>query len=240
MDTLQIRPGLTLSSDQCLLLGKGTAVVADLHLGYESALEWDGVHIPRIQTKSIKDSLQRIIEKHDPQRIIVLGDLKHEFSRNLGQEVRDVRSVLDFLKKRVEVLLVKGNHDNYLENIASRLEIPVVEKHQEEGYTLVHGHLACTDRPLIMAHEHPSIKIVDSVGAYLKLPCFVDLKEEEVLVMPAFSPLASGTDLTGVAPADYLSPILKLSDVRSARIYACSEIGILDLGTLRTLESLRL
>jgi putative SbcD/Mre11-related phosphoesterase len=240
MDTLQIGPGVTLSSDQCLILGNGTVVVADLHLGYESALELEGVHIPRIHTKSIKESLRSIMERHDPERIIVLGDLKHEFSRNLGQEFRDVRSILDFLKRRVDVLLVKGNHDNYLENIASRLDIKVVDKHQEGGFTFVHGHMGCTDRPLVMAHEHPSIKIVDSVGAFLKLPCFVHLREEQILVMPAFSPLASGTDLTGMAPADYLSPILRLSDVRSARIYACSEIGILDLGTLRTLEGLRL
>jgi len=241
MDELEVMPGVRITSHQCLWLPEeATVVVADLHIGYESALEADGIHIPRIQTAAVQEALDGILERFSPDRVVVAGDLKHEFSRNLGQELRDVRKVIDELSRQVEVIVVKGNHDNYLENIVSRIEVPVVEKHVQGGVTIVHGHAPCSSRPLVMGHEHPSVKIVDRVGAYLKLPCFMHLKEEGIIVLPAFSPLASGTDLTGVPSRDYLSPILRELDVRGADIYGCSDIGLIPLGNLSVLEGLRL
>jgi putative SbcD/Mre11-related phosphoesterase len=137
-------------------------------------------------------------------------------------------------------VLIKGNHDNYLENIVSRVQVPVVNQFKAVGLTFVHGHLPCSDRPLVMGHEHPSIKIVDRIGAYLKMPCHVLLREERILVLPAFSPLASGADLTGISASDCLSPILKETNVSGAEIFACSDIGLLPLGTLALLDSLRM
>jgi putative SbcD/Mre11-related phosphoesterase len=240
MDEIELFKGVFATSDLCLHLSEErTVVVADLHIGYESALEAEGIHIPRIQTEAVKDSLARIIEKYEPDRMVVLGDLKHEFSRNLGQEMRDVRAVLDSVSNQVEVILVKGNHDNYLENIVSRIQIPVVPQYRAGGITFVHGHQPCANRPLVIGHEHPSIKIVDRVGAYIKMPCFVHLRSEGILVLPAFSPLASGTDLTGITPSEYLSPIMKNIDVGQGEIIACSDIGLLPLGKLASLEGLR-
>ena len=241
MDEIELFKGIYATSDLCLHMPEQrTVVVADLHIGYESALEAEGIHIPRIQTEAVKESLARIIDKYEPDRLVVLGDLKHEFSRNLGQEMRDVRAVLDSVITQVEVVLVKGNHDNYLENIVSRIEVPVLPQYRAAGITFVHGHLPCSDRPLVMGHEHPSIKIFDRVGAYIKMPCYLHLKDEGVLVLPAFSPLASGTDLTGITPSEYLSPVLKPIDAQRGDIYACSDIGLLPLGKLAALEGLRL
>ncbi len=241
MEEIEIMPGIRITSHRCLWMPEeATAVVADLHIGYESALEYDGIHIPRIQTAAVQESLAEIVDLYAPDRLVVAGDIKHEFSRNLGQEMKDVRKVLDYLNDRTEVVLVKGNHDNYLENIVSRIEMPVVERYVQRGVTIVHGHSACADRPLVMGHEHPSIKLVDRIGAYLKLPCFIHLREEGIVVLPAFSPLASGTDFTGASPTDCFSPILREANVPSADIYACTDIGLLPLGPLSRLEGLRL
>ena len=240
MDELEVMPGVRITSHQCIWIpDDATVVMADLHIGYESALEADGIYIPRIQTDTIQESLAKIIDHFSPDRLIIAGDLKHEFSRNLTQELRDIRKVLEQLVKQVDVVLVKGNHDNYVENIVSRLDVPVVERYVQNNITIVHGHAPCSNRPLIMGHEHPSIKIVDKVGAYLKLPCFMHLKDEGVIVLPAFSPLASGTDLTGAPPSDYLSPILRDMNVLRADIYASSDIGLIPLGNLSLLERLR-
>jgi len=227
--------------ERCLHVpAERTVVVADLHIGYESSLEAEGVHIPRIQTAAIRDGLLNIIDRLSPDRLVVLGDLKHEFGRNLGQETRDVRSVLDAVRDRVEVVLVKGNHDNFLESIVSRIEVPVVPEYCAAGVDMVHGHKECGRRPLVIAHEHPSVRLFDSVGAFIKLPCFALLRKERLLVMPAFGPLTSGTDLTRATANDRLSPMLKGRDMSGAEIFACSEIGLLPLGRLSSLESLRL
>lgn len=231
--TKLIFPGARITSDLCLWMEQDSAIVlADLHIGLESALEADGVHIPRIQTDSMKESLMRIMDRYQPERVIILGDLKHEFSRNVGQELAEVSSVLSLLKQTAEVTVAKGNHDNYLPAIAFRLGIDVQDMFRLGGISMMHGHVDTDERPLVIGHEHPSVRVFDEVGAFLKLPCFLHLEEERILVLPAFSPLASGTDFTMRADEKAMSPVLSDADLPSAKVYACTEIGLMPLGPL--------
>jgi putative SbcD/Mre11-related phosphoesterase len=240
MDSVEVLPGVWISNGLCVYMkDQGLVAIADLHIGYEAALEEEGVHLPRIQTATMEDALIRIVEKYDPEKVLIVGDLKHEFSRNLGQEWSDVRSVLSLLCERAKVLLVRGNHDNYLKNIASKMDIGIVDRRRVGGITFVHGHSECAARPLVMAHEHPSLRIVDRIGAAIRLPCFIHFKKEDILVMPAFSPLAVGTDVTRVEPSDFLSPILRNCDISDANVYGCSEIGLLNLGSIPLLGAAR-
>jgi hypothetical protein len=237
MNQLEILPGFLITHQLCAVLkDQSTVVVSDLHVGYESVLEDSGLHLPRIQTETMRDSLLRIVEQYSPKRFIVLGDLKHEFSRNLAQEWSEARRLLGVMQEQGEVIVVRGNHDNYLANIASKLGIELVNEHEEGGLHFSHGHLANSHRPLVMGHEHPSVKLFDGVGAFVKLPCFLHFESEKVVVMPAFSPLASGTDFTAVGGSDTLSPILESANLARAKAYACSEIGILPLGPLGKLS----
>ena len=238
MDSLEVLPGAFISNDLCLYLkDQGLVAIADLHIGYEAALEEEGLQLPRIQTATIEDGLIRILEKYDPETVLIVGDLKHEFSRNLGQEWSDVKSVISLLRERSKILLVRGNHDNYLRNIASRMGIGLVDNVRVGGLTFVHGHSKCSTRPLVIAHEHPSVRIVDRIGAAIRLPAFVHFKKDEILVLPAFSPLAAGTDVTSAAPSDFLSPILAKCDISATNVYGCSEIGILNLGSIPLLSA---
>ncbi|MDD1766983.1 MAG: metallophosphoesterase [Methanomassiliicoccales archaeon] len=219
---------------------QGLVAFADLHIGYEAALEEEGLHLPRLQTATMREGIVRILEKYDPETVLIVGDLKHEFSKNLGQEWSDVKSILDLLRENAKVLLVRGNHDNYLKNIASKMKIRLVDKARIGGLTFLHGHTECAARPLVIAHEHPSVKIVDRVGAAIRLPAFVHFRDDEVLVLPAFSPLAAGTDVTRAATSDFLSPILTGCDVSATSVYGCSEIGILNLGSIPMLGGFRI
>ncbi|MEM2943845.1 MAG: metallophosphoesterase [Methanomassiliicoccales archaeon] len=239
MEIFEVFPGIQITNDLCILVKSHMILaLADLHIGIESAMEQNGFFVPRMQMKTMKNSLQRIIDKYSPEQIIVVGDLKHEFSRNLEQEWDEVRLVLSFLKDRSRVILIRGNHDNYLKTIASKLKIDMVNKLEIGGITFSHGHLYAEQRPLIIGHEHPSVKLLDRVGAAIKLPCFVHLKDERILVMPAFSPLATGVDIVRADPSECLSPILQKANLSSAEIYACSDVGLLKLGTVETIRSL--
>lgn len=238
MEMMELTPGIIASTDRCLIID-GTLIIADLHIGYESALENDGIHLPRMQTRLMSEKLMYLIDKFEIEKVVVLGDFKHEFSRNLSQEWSEVRSLLEMIKSTAEVVMVRGNHDNYLANIVSKMGIPMVDSFDENGVTFVHGHKDHGSRPVVMAHEHPSIKIIDSVGAYVKLPCFVHHERMGITVIPAFSPLALGTDFSTVSPDEYLSPILKGKELGEAKIIACSEVGLLPLGRLTDLRGLR-
>jgi hypothetical protein len=240
MNQLEIFPGLEITNDRCAYLpAQRTVVLSDLHIGYESVMEQTGLHLPRIQTATMKDTLERIIEKRHPTRFIILGDLKHEFSRNLAQEWSEVRDLLGVLQERGEVVVVRGNHDNYLATIASKLGLELVDQLELGNIHFVHGHLDHRGRPLVMGHEHPSVRLFDTVGACIKMPCFVHLPKQRILVLPAFSPLAAGTDFTGMGKGGSLSPILADVDLSEAEAYGCSEIGLLHLGLLSDLTRSR-
>jgi len=236
MNSLEIMPGLSISNDLCAILGRQRAVViSDLHIGYESVMEDSGLHLPRIQTASMRESLLRIMERHAPEQVIILGDLKHEFSRNLAQEWNEVREFLSLITERAEITVIRGNHDNYLATISSKLGLTLMDEYEADGIHFAHGHQYIAKRPLVIGHEHPSVRLFDSVGAYLKMPCFVHLPKQQILVVPAFSPLASGTSFNSIEAEDCLSPILKRADLGEARAYACSEIGLMSLGKLSSL-----
>ena len=82
--------------DVGLVFGK-TLVIADLHIGYEEALNKQGVLVPRRQFELTVERLKKLLEKTKPTRIIVLGDLKHEFGTISRQEWRESLRVLDML-----------------------------------------------------------------------------------------------------------------------------------------------
>jgi putative SbcD/Mre11-related phosphoesterase len=237
MQELELWDGLWITNERCVIMKRQkVAIISDLHIGLESVLEASGLHLPHIQTDSMKASLLRIIERYQPNQFIILGDLKHEFSKNLSQEWNEVRRLLGILQERGKVVVVKGNHDNYLATIASKMGIDLVEQCELGGVTFSHGHLLNDSRPLVIGHEHPSIRLFDPVGAFVKMPCFIHLPIEKILITPAFSPLASGTDFTGATSNTVMSPVLLSSDLSRAKAYGISEIGLLPLGELGRLE----
>jgi len=86
----------------------------------------------------------------------------------------------------------------------------------------------------VLAHEHPALKLQDSVGARVSAPAFVFDEASRTLVLPALSPLAAGADILREGPR---SPFLRMLDRRRFRLFAVSEQGILDFGSAGVLEA---
>ncbi len=236
----EILPGVRITSDRCLILEEGpTMVIGDLHLGYERALEQEGMYLPRINTESIREALNDIISRYEPERIVLLGDIKHDFRRAGFEERREVRKIFSLLAEAAQVVAVKGNHDNYLQNIVADLGFLVTDYVDVMGYRLEHGHVDSGVRPVIIGHEHPSVRIPGNVGGGLKIQCFVHAEKEGVIVLPPFSPFASGNDL--VMDKDcVMAPALKDTDYPSAHIYGVTDMGLMDLGTLSEISDVTL
>ncbi|OGS43383.1 MAG: hypothetical protein A3K76_05370 [Euryarchaeota archaeon RBG_13_57_23] len=192
-----------------LLTEENVLVVADMHLGVEAALEYEGLSIPRVQTKKIEEYLAKTIRAVSPSKVVVAGDLKHNFSRNLVQEWEDIRRFVKGLSGRTSIEVIKGNHDNYLGSILQEYGVPIRSEMTVSGVRILHGHLGTLDNQItIMGHIHPSIRLRDSIGASLKDRCFLYDKARRVLVLPALSLLAYGTDVVGQPSADKMSPLL--------------------------------
>jgi putative SbcD/Mre11-related phosphoesterase len=234
VEKLEVRPDVVVDKDHALFLKKSrTAVIADLHLGYEGALHEEGVSIPRFQKGVMMDRLESIVKRHKPKKIIINGDFKHEFSRNLTQEWDDVNDVLNFLIGEVEVELTRGNHDNYLMTILAKKDLGLLETTESQGMPIAHGHKDITwEGTLIIGHEHPSLLLRDEIGASIKRPCF--LISGRTIVLPAFSPLATGTN---VASMHFISPPLACLDAYKTRVIAIDEkLGLMDFQTLGDLR----
>lgn len=238
--SIRIMPGVTITNDRCLILDDGpTAVIGDLHLGYESALEDEGMFIPRINTDSIRESLNRILDDYEPARVVLLGDIKHDFKRSSYQAREDVRSIIKQVNEAAETVVIKGNHDNYLQTILSGMGIEAQDHIDLMGFRLEHGHIDSGVRPVIIGHEHPSIKIPGELSGSMKLQCYVWAQEEGVIVIPPFSPFASGNDLNP-GPDAVMAPALKTCDVERAKVYGVSEMGLIDFGQLQDVSLLTL
>jgi len=226
---------IKLTPERALIIGD-TAIIADLHLGLENVMLEKGVAVPRMQIMEIVDSVRRIIEKYGIGKIIVAGDLKHEFSRNLPYEWEDVEQFLKSLED-VELEVVRGNHDNYLATILARHGIELKEEIEIERWTVVHGHKECNKPKIIMGHEHPAVKIrfrgtIYSYHCYLK----IEKKQtnQDIIVLPAFSPLVPGSDV--LSSEKFLSPILRDVSYDEIEIYAIEE-DVVYLGKLSDLKS---
>jgi putative SbcD/Mre11-related phosphoesterase len=204
-DWVELLPG-----GAALLTEDNVLVVADLHLGCEAALEDEGLSLPRVQTKKLARYMEDLISEFNPSKVIVAGDLKHNFSRNLNQEWRDVDKFVQLLKGLVPLEVVKGNHDNYLGQILRRhgTRLHILETRQGR-VRIVHGHKGSrTNEPTVMGHIHPSIRLMDDVGASLKDQCFLFDPKRDILILPATSIVAPGLDIVSQLDSDTASPIV--------------------------------
>lgn len=208
-----------INSFRAIFIRKLNAIcISDLQLGYEQYLaEKGGIFLPRTQLKEIISELKAIFRIKKPKKIIINGDLKHEFGETSSQEWFEVRKLVEYLRKKVdEIILVRGNHDNYLLTIASHLEIEVFDPfYFEKGFCFLHGHKRIKypngTKFIIIGHEQPSILLKEGFDK-VKIPCLLygTTKDNKKLIcLPSFSPLASGSPINVIGKDEILSPILR-------------------------------
>ena len=112
---MEIHPGIAAVDLGLWLQKEKILILADFHLGFEEALNRIGVFVPRLQFKDTVKRLEKIFEQVKPEKIIINGDLKHEFGKISMQEWRDTLKVIDLLSTHCkQIVLVRGNHDTIL------------------------------------------------------------------------------------------------------------------------------
>jgi len=219
-------------------------VIADLQIGQESYFASKGIFVPQFQTKIMIDAILNLIKETKAKYLLINGDFKHDFSYTSNQEWRDISLFLDSVLKKVKVIIVKGNHDNYLQNIANKFEIRIVNKLLLEGYLFIHGHsLPKEDNYdlMIIGHEQPAVILREGFEKF-KLPCFLygnTLDNKKIIVMPSFSPLSANSEINLQEKNDLLSPILKkMVELDKLKVFAIDEeLGILKLPEIEKLKN---
>ncbi len=167
-DVFLIREGLFFKEKKILCL-------ADLHIGFEEAMQVQGVLLPRFQFKDMVKRLEEVLDiikkkfgLDKLEEIIINGDLKHEFGTISKQEWKETIGMLDFLKKKTKkIILVKGNHDTILGPIAKKQGLKIVQYYQKDDLLFAHGDREVEElkidlkkvKTIIIGHEHPAVGI---------------------------------------------------------------------------------
>ncbi|MBI1972987.1 metallophosphoesterase [Candidatus Woesearchaeota archaeon] len=188
---------------------KDYLIIGDLQLGYEQALQRKGVLVPKFQFHDIRERLAKIFKKVKVKKLIINGDIKHEFGIISEQEWREILQFFDFCLQHVtEIILVKGNHDLVIAPVARKRNIHVVDFYRVDDVLIFHGHKLLREKAkiLVIGHEHPAVSFRERQGE--KFKCFLVGKWKQcmLLVMPSFNPLTEGSDIT---KERFLSPYLK-------------------------------
>lgn len=200
----------------------------DVHIGYEEALNKQGILVPRFAFKEMMETLEKMLhtclslsKKEKISTVVVNGDLKHEFGKISETEWRHTIRFLKLLQHYTDrIILIKGNHDTILEPIAKTKGLEVVSFFALDNILFLHGD-ALLDvashknvRTLIIGHEHPAVTVtqwprVEKYKAFLlgkwKQNKF-GLRSKQLIVLPSFNAVTEGTD---VLKESLLSPFLR-------------------------------
>ena len=180
------------------------AVIADVHVGRDEA---STVSLPLGERADLRDRLDGLLDRFDPETVVVAGDAVHTFGRVTDRSRRTLDALRDACEANGATLeLVAGNHDAAL---ASAWDEPVREEYvlgpprrRDDGgdgnrdaprTVVCHGHeppSTAADR-YVVGHVHPTIEIEGD-----RRPCFLrgagTYRGADVLVLPAFTRLAPG------------------------------------------------
>ncbi len=193
-----------------------TAVVADVHLGYDRARQQRGEAVPLTGLDDLLDALARFLRLHNLRRLVVAGDLLED---RAGLAL--LPELLRWLEeRRLELALVPGNHDRVL--MRRQPPVPLHAAGVRLGdWLVVHGDQGPPPGPVVMGHYHPCLRWAPHIAA----PCY--LVGRERLVLPAFSPDAAGGNVLGTRRW------------RKHRCVAVAGDRLLDFGDVGRLSALR-
>jgi putative SbcD/Mre11-related phosphoesterase len=194
-----------------LHLPTGTAVAADLHLGYDQARIRAGDAVPTGSLEEELAPLRNVLWRHGIRRLVVAGDLVED--ARCAEMIPQFRGLLK--QADVDLIgLIPGNHDDGL--MVSGL--PIFTEGLSLGtWRVVHGDNRLPPGRVVHGHIHPIFRWSRQTAG----PCY--LVRPDRLILPAFSRDAAGIDVAG--------------DPRR-RAYRCCVIAgdsVLDLGVLRGL-----
>jgi DNA ligase-associated metallophosphoesterase len=165
-----------------------TLIVADLHLEKGSAYAARGVFLPPYDTAATLAVLSAAIRRHQPARVIALGDSFHDRG---GQARLDpaCRAALAELQHGRDWLWITGNHDP---EIAAALGGATADAVEIAGVALRHEPDPAARGFEIAGHLHPAAKI-RLRGRALRRRCFA--LSGDRCVMPAMGAYAGGLNL---------------------------------------------
>ena len=235
-------------------------IIADVHLGIEYDLYYSGINIPSQIARRL-ERVREYVEQSCPDRVILLGDIKHNVPRTSYQETDEVPLFLNELAKSAVVDIIPGNHDGGIEALIPKN--PDINLHPSrgaiiDGVAYFHGHtwpdaslLACNH--WVVSHNHPTVKLTDVVGHTITRQAWIrahldektvaaNYKPEEftwsdpeLIIVPSFNELCGGIAFNESQHEDLLGPLFSSKAV----LLEESQVYLLDGTYMGNIDHLR-
>lgn len=178
----EIQPGVWLDSRLAVwLAAERVLVVADLHWGYVATHRARGHLLPWWGDDEIEGRLSMLVADYQPAEMIWLGDVVHA-AAGADRAERYLRSAV------LPITPLAGNHDRRWRGAGATSAV--------RGRWFLHHGDGAPEIPAaaieMVGHHHPAVTWNDGAGTHLKLPALVVSRTR--IVLPAFSPWASGTN----------------------------------------------
>lgn len=215
-----------------------TAVLSDLHLGFEREMARRGNYLPDFTAGPLAAAWAHLLGRH-PRQIILAGDVFHGGAPDAATVEQ---ACWLFRQANCSITLLAGNHDPALATLRSFFEsLPVtVANHAAvAGWSVCHGHTLGgleVERGLIVGHQHPAVTFASRVQS-AKMICFAAMTvrlppptgERPLILLPAFSPVSLGSNLLTARYWFVDCPLPPFDQIRIAGIVGDQ---VLDFGPL--------
>ncbi|CAN5145668.1 ligase-associated DNA damage response endonuclease PdeM [soil metagenome] len=177
-------------------------IAADVHLGKVGHFRKAGIAVPRDMEQNDLAVLSDLVHEHQPEKLIFLGDFFHS----------DMNADWDWFIlwrsqfPKLEIILIRGNHDIILDSYYHNLNISLHHKlligpflmlhHPLEGVQLerAEGYSFC-------GHIHPGVNLVGRGRQSLTLPCFAFGSKQ--VVLPSFGNFTGRVAIRSIKPTGY-------------------------------------
>ena len=176
---------LSLLADKAAFVAASrTLLVADAHIGKAVSFRALGVPVPRGTTSETLAALATLLACTGARRIIFLGDFLHSAHAHAAATLAAV-AAWGRAHRDVELVLVRGNHDDRAGDPPREFGIDVVdEPFMQHGFALCHHPQRIAGAYVLAGHLHPCVSLGGRAGDHLRLPCF--WLGDDVAVLPAF------------------------------------------------------
>lgn len=225
------------------LIKSKTLVLSDIHIGYEEAMNKQGIFVPRIFFQNLYQKTVDLIKNLDFDAVVLNGDLKHEFGTISITEWRHTLRFLDLFKDK-KIYLIKGNHDTILGPIAEKKNLELKKYLIIDDVLIVHGDKELDIKQIekehkskiktiVIGHEHPAITI-KSENRQETFKCYLvgKYKGKRLIAMPSYNEVTEGTN---ILREEILSPYLK-QDLDNFKIIIYGD-KLYDFGKLKQLRT---
>ncbi|HTX43175.1 MAG TPA: metallophosphoesterase [Methanocella sp.] len=197
----------------------GVCACADVHIGIEDSIQAEGFSMPLEEERELLERFRDVIKKFEPEVLVLNGDVLHEFGRLRRNTKRAFdRITMELLASVGEVIVLTGSHDKMMGTALEGSDISPADYYYKGGVLFTHGDgvpkRAKDDdvELIVIGHDHPTLDI-----ELKKEPCFLYGEKawhgKDVLVLPAFNPLCTGTTINWMDSWDFMSPFVRESDI---------------------------